>query len=61
MSAENTLYVGDGDSDVVTAANAGVDCAAVTWGFRSAEQLRAVGAKILFDSAEKLGDFISHS
>lgn len=59
VSAENTLYVGDGDSDVVTAANAGVDCAAVTWGFRSEEQLRAAGAKNLFDSTEKLGDFIS--
>lgn len=41
---ENTLYVGDSEVDVLTAANAGVDCVSVTWGFRSEEQLRSSGA-----------------
>ena len=52
------LYVGDSDVDVITAANAHVDCAAVTWGFRSEEVLRAAGAEHLFDTAEALGDFV---
>ncbi len=29
---ENTLYVGDGKTDIETATNANVDCAFVTWG-----------------------------
>ena len=39
----------------------GVDGAAVTWGFRSEEQLRAAGAKNLFDTAEALGEYILQS
>lgn len=53
-----TLYVGDSDVDVITARNARVDCAAVTWGFRSAEELKAAGAVYLFDSAKELADWI---
>ena len=40
------LYVGDSDVDVETARNAGVDCAAVCWGFRTEDELRAAGAKV---------------
>jgi len=53
-----TLYVGDSDVDVITARNAEVDCAAVTWGFRSEEELRQAGAVHLFDTAEQLTDWI---
>ena len=60
MGAEGsrTLYVGDSDVDVITARNAGVDCAAVTWGFRSEAELRQAGAVHLFDTAEALTDWI---
>ena len=60
MGAEDsrTLYVGDSDVDVITARNAGVDCAAVTWGFRSEAELRQAGAVHLFDTAEALTDWI---
>ena len=56
--AERTLYVGDSDVDVLTARNAKVDCAAVTWGFRSEEELRKAGAVYLFDTAQALRDWI---
>lgn len=36
-----TLMVGDSEADVEAARRAGVDSAAVTWGFRSTEQLRS--------------------
>ena len=41
-----TLYVGDSDVDVMTARNAGIDCATVLWGFRDREELIAAGATV---------------
>jgi len=46
--------VGDSEVDVMTARNAGVDCIAVTWGFRSPEQLQEAGASVLIDSPMEL-------
>ena len=55
---ERTLYVGDSEVDVFTARNSGLDCAAVTWGFRSEKELREAGADTLFDTAEELKSWI---
>lgn len=44
VSAEECVYVGDSDVDVITARNAGIPCIAVTWGFRSEESLVKAGA-----------------
>lgn len=43
-SAARTLYVGDSDVDIQTAANAGLPCISVLWGFRDEAFLRANGA-----------------
>ena len=48
------VYVGDTEIDLATARNAGMDCLAVTWGFRSEEQLRAAGAASIAHTAEEL-------
>ncbi|WP_283681795.1 HAD family hydrolase [Parablautia sp. Marseille-Q6255] len=40
-----TVYVGDSDVDILTAANAGIDCIAVSWGFRDRGFLLAHGAQ----------------
>ena len=48
------LYVGDSDVDVETARNAGVDGAAVCWGFRTEDELRAAGATNLFHTPKQL-------
>ena len=45
LGAENCIYVGDSEVDVLTAKNAGVPCIAVTWGFRDVETLRTAGAE----------------
>ena len=45
VTAEESIYVGDSDVDVITARNAGIPCIAVTWGFRSEESLLEAGAQ----------------
>lgn len=44
MKKEECLFVGDGETDVLTARNAGIKCVSALWGFRSREQLERVGA-----------------
>lgn len=58
VTPKETLYVGDSDVDVKTAANAGVDCAAVLWGFRSERHLREAGAETLFRTPAELQRWI---
>lgn len=49
-----TVYVGDSDVDMATAANAGLPCLSVSWGFRSAEELRAAGATVIAEDTATL-------
>ena len=58
-AAGETLYVGDTEVDLETARRAGVDCAAVTWGFRDPDQLVAAGAERLFDTADALCAYLT--
>ena len=51
---ERTILVGDSETDVQTAKNAGIPCIGVTWGFRSREVLRAEGADYLIDTPKEL-------
>lgn len=57
-SPERTLYVGDGDSDVMTARNAGTDGGWVTWGYRKRSDLGDLEVPHVFNTAEELRDFI---
>ena len=58
MPLSDCVYVGDTEVDLATARNAGMDCLAVSWGFRSVEQLRAAGAERIARSAEELEKMI---
>ena len=49
----STIYIGDSDTDLDTARNAGVACIGACWGFRGRAFLEAHGAKLL---AENAGD-----
>lgn len=51
---ERTIFVGDSDTDVETARNAGIPCVGVTWGFRSRDVLRQAGAAYLIDTPKEL-------
>ena len=51
---KSTVLVGDSETDVRTAGNAGIPCIGVTWGFRSREILRKEGADYLIDTPKEL-------
>ncbi|MBQ6373520.1 MAG: HAD family hydrolase [Clostridia bacterium] len=58
VSPARTLYVGDGDADLLTAGNAGIEAAWVTWGFRRRQELEGLQIPHAFDTAEELEAFI---
>ena len=51
---DHCVYVGDSDVDIQTAANAGLPCLSVSWGFRSRDFLMAHGASVIIDTPEDL-------
>jgi phosphoglycolate phosphatase len=53
-SLSSTVLVGDSETDVQTAKNAGIPCIGVTWGFRCREVLRSEGADYLIDTPKEL-------
>ena len=53
-----TLYVGDGETDVQTAANAGIDCAWVAWGYRRRSELGGLDVPHTLASVQELRSFI---
>ena len=43
LGVDRAIYVGDSEVDVITAANAGMPCISVLWGFRDEAEIRANG------------------
>ena len=58
VSAAETIYVGDSEVDVATAANVGCACVAVTWGYRSVAQLREAGATLFADTTQEVAQLV---
>ena len=58
VAPEKALYVGDGDADLLTAQNAGIDCVWVSWGYRRREELEGLDIPRAFDDVGALSDFI---
>ena len=54
LTVADCVYIGDTEVDLATAKNAGMACIAVSWGFRSREQLLAAGATRIAATAEEL-------
>lgn len=50
----NCVFVGDSDIDMQTGCNAGMYTIGVLWGFRSAEELLANGAKLLVSTPAEI-------
>lgn len=51
---EDAIYVGDSDVDIQTAANSGLKCISVTWGFRNTAFLKEHGATMIADTPEQV-------
>lgn len=58
LGIETCVYVGDSEVDVQTAANAGVPCISVLWGFRTEEEIRAAGGVHFCRTPAQLPDLV---
>lgn len=58
IGCERAVFVGDSEVDVITAANAGLPCISLTWGFRDRDLLEEYGALHFADSAAQLDELI---
>lgn len=58
QDAENAVYIGDSEVDLQTAANAGMDCISVSWGFRGRTFLEERKAETIIDTPQQILDFL---
>ncbi len=54
IERNKSVYIGDSDVDLQTAANAEMDCIAVKWGFRDEKLLRECGAEAIVSSPDDI-------
>lgn len=54
LKPEEILFVGDSDIDMQTALNANMFPVGVTWGYRTEEELKSSGAKVVINTASEL-------
>ncbi|MCB1190154.1 MAG: HAD family hydrolase [Leptospiraceae bacterium] len=59
LSPSEIVFVGDTDTDMITARNAKMYPIGVLWGFRDASELKASGAKILLKEPRSFLEFIA--
>lgn len=53
-SSDSTVYVGDSEVDIETAANASIPCISVDWGFKTKEFLKLHNAQTIVSTVEEL-------
>lgn len=58
-SIDKIVYIGDSEIDMKTAQNAGLPAVAVTWGFRTREELEAAGAVNFADTADRMYELVT--
>lgn len=58
VRAEESVYIGDSEIDLQTAANSGLDCVSVGWGFKTPDFLERSGASVIFRSPQSLGNYL---
>lgn len=56
--ADSAVYVGDSEVDLQTAANSGMDCISVAWGFKGRAFLEKEGASHIVDTPEEILRFL---
>ncbi len=55
---KSCVYIGDTDVDLETAANSGMDCITVSWGFRTRAELESYGSEMIADTAKDIFRFV---
>lgn len=60
IDKEELLFVGDGETDVETAANAGIKCVSALWGYRSRSRLESAGAELFAENYGQLEIIVSN-
>ncbi len=60
IERNNSVYIGDSDVDLQTAANSAMDCIAVNWGFRDEKLLRENGARVIVSSPKEIAEIIAN-
>ncbi len=58
ISKDEIVHVGDGDTDVEMARNAGIRCITALWGYRGREELEAAGATLFAENYRQLEEMI---
>ena len=58
VNRNHAFFVGDGDTDAMTAVNAGITGIAVLWGYRGKEELKRAGAKIFVRTPAEILDVL---
>lgn len=58
QNTENVVYIGDSEVDLQTAANSGIDCISVSWGFRGRTFLENLGAETIIDTPQEILYFL---
>lgn len=58
VSPDRAIYVGDGDADIRTAQNAGIDGAWVSWGYRRREELEGLQITRAFGTVAALRAYL---
>ncbi len=56
---KKTVYIGDSETDIETAANSQMDCIICLWGFREKEYLLQKGAKTIVSQASEIADLVT--
>ena len=54
VDVSDAVYVGDTEVDIATARNTGMDLIMVSWGFRPVSYQKALGAKVIVNSADEI-------
>ena len=54
VSKKEAVFIGDAETDILTAKNSEIPCISVTWGFRDRDELKKSGAEIFVDTADEL-------
>ncbi|AQT69049.1 Phosphoglycolate phosphatase [Anaerohalosphaera lusitana] len=59
FSAEETLFVGDSDIDMLTGTACGMKTVGVSWGFRDSELLKQAGADVVVDEPAEIVELLA--